>query len=197
MLVINMIPHHSGAWFWEHPVAVLGIHRGYSHPKCGWMMLSCQKEQVIPRGRLALCTALNTSTLLPLTRTSSSLLIKPLLSIIQKSTSCLICDSQSNHLNSTNVSSAGRSRCSGGKQVEGNRAGSLKTAVKVGAEKNHEFPQMCQLIEAPCFSRHNNHQRPLSPKKIKPAKVASAAIPGVLIFPRKPHRAERLLSRQQ
>ena len=197
MLVIIMISHHSGTWFQEHPVAVLGIHRGYSHPKCGWMMLSCQKEQVIPRERLALCMALNTSTLLPLTRTSSCLLIKALLSIIQKSTSCLICDSQSNHLNSTNVSSAGRNRCSGGKQVEKNKAGSLKNAVKVGAEKNHKFPKMCQLIEAPYFSRHNDHQRPLSPKKIKPARVASAAIPGVLICWRKLHRAERLLSRQQ
>lgn len=86
-------------------------------------------------------------TLLPLTRTSS-LLIKALLGTIQKSPSCLICDSESDRLNGTNVSSAGRSRCSGGKQVGGrvgDKAGSLINAVEVGAKDITSFHRRISL----------------------------------------------------
>lgn len=50
-------------------------------------------EKMAPWERLAHYMALNTPTLFLLTRTSSSLLIKALFSIIQKNPSCLICDS--------------------------------------------------------------------------------------------------------
>lgn len=114
------------------------------------MTLSCQRGREWHLGTLR---GSKHPTLLPRTRTSSSLLIKALLGIIQKSPSCLIHDSQSNHLNGTNVFSAGRSRCSGGKQVRGRgwmKQGASQMRWKLGLKKSQVFGDMSAYI-SPLF----------------------------------------------